>query len=73
MTEPRCVWPNDMPSGQTYAMHPLDITDIQTVLSPDGLYNYTVCVNSITNIGPIGGTAFDALFGDSFLRNVYTV
>jgi len=59
--------------GQTYPLHPLDITDIETVTSPDGLYNYTVCVGSIGDLGTIGEGAFDALFGDSFLRNVYSV
>ncbi|KAF7367163.1 Six-hairpin glycosidase [Mycena sanguinolenta] len=39
---------------------------------PDGTHKFTYCSNAITDIGLIGQGQTDALFGDSFLRNVYT-
>jgi len=59
-------------SGQDFAIHPLDVTDMQILTAPDGLHNFTVCTNAFTDIGTIGQGETDALFGDSFLRNVYT-
>ncbi|KAJ6578613.1 aspartic peptidase domain-containing protein [Mycena sp. CBHHK59/15] len=59
--------------GQNFSIHPLDLTDIQTLVSPDGTRNYTVCVGTFTDVGTIVDGASDALFGDSFLRNVYSV
>ncbi|KAF8166779.1 hypothetical protein K438DRAFT_1984056 [Mycena galopus ATCC 62051] len=41
-------------------IHPLDVTDMQILTSPDGRHNFTVCVNAFTDIGTIAG----------FLRNV---
>ncbi|KAJ7255244.1 aspartic peptidase domain-containing protein [Mycena rebaudengoi] len=58
--------------GQTFTIHPLDLTDFTTRIGPDGK-NYTVCSGSITNGGEILGRSWDALYGDSFLRNTYTV
>ncbi|KAJ7469567.1 aspartic peptidase domain-containing protein [Mycena latifolia] len=60
--------------GHAYPIHPLDMTDMYTQVGPDGR-NYTVCIGSITNGGSITNRTNDndALFGDSFLRNVYTV
>jgi len=58
--------------GQDFAIHPLDVTDMQILTSPDGTRNFTVCVGAFTDIGTIAGGETDALFGDSFLRNVYT-
>ncbi|KAJ7434875.1 aspartic peptidase domain-containing protein [Mycena latifolia] len=58
--------------GQEFPIHPLDITDLTVIHDRTGT-NYTVCVGSITNGGPILGHGFDALYGDTFLRNVYTV
>ncbi|KAJ7657204.1 aspartic peptidase domain-containing protein [Mycena polygramma] len=58
--------------GQDFAIHPLDVTDMQVLTTPDGSRNFTVCTNAFTDIGTIAGGEADALFGDSFLRNVYT-
>ncbi|KAJ7169191.1 aspartic peptidase domain-containing protein [Mycena crocata] len=58
--------------GQPYPLHPLDMTQMYTSVGPNGV-NYTVCVGSITNGGTITSGSTDALFGDTFLRNVYTV
>ncbi|KAJ6596677.1 aspartic peptidase domain-containing protein [Mycena sp. CBHHK59/15] len=58
--------------GQEFPIHPLDVTDFMQLRGPDGK-NYTVCVGSITNGGSITSTGLDALYGDSFLRNVYSV
>ncbi|KAJ6567113.1 aspartic peptidase domain-containing protein [Mycena capillaripes] len=59
-------------AGQDFPIHPLDITDMSFLVGPDGK-NYTVCTGSITNGGSILGGGLDALYGDSFLRNVYSV
>ncbi|KAJ6471408.1 aspartic peptidase domain-containing protein [Mycena sanguinolenta] len=59
-------------AGQDFAIHPLDVTDLVVLQTPDGTHNFTVCLNAFTDIGPIGQGQTDALFGDSFLRNVYT-
>ncbi|KAJ7023592.1 aspartic peptidase domain-containing protein [Mycena alexandri] len=59
--------------GQDFPIHPLDVSDMQVLSSPDGSQNYTVCTGAFTDIGTIGQNETDALFGDSFLRNVYTV
>ncbi|KAK7024725.1 Six-hairpin glycosidase [Favolaschia claudopus] len=58
-------------NGQPYPVHPLDMTAVRTQKGPDGT-TYTYCVGSVTNGGTIVAKK-DALFGDSFLRNVYTV
>ncbi|KAF8166813.1 aspartic peptidase domain-containing protein [Mycena galopus ATCC 62051] len=70
-----CTAPVDVVAafaGQNFAIHPLDVTDMQVLTAPDGKHNFTVCVNAFTDIGTIAGGETDALFGDSFLRNVYT-
>ncbi|KAJ7684358.1 aspartic peptidase domain-containing protein [Mycena polygramma] len=59
-------------AGQDFPIHPLDVTDMNFVVGPDGK-KYTVCVGSITNGGSILGLGLDALYGDSFLRNAYSV
>ncbi|KAF7298353.1 Six-hairpin glycosidase [Mycena kentingensis (nom. inval.)] len=59
-------------AGQDLVIHPLDLSDMAFLTGPDGK-NYTVCIGSMTNGGPILGSSFDALYGDSFLRNVYSV
>ncbi|KAJ6501224.1 aspartic peptidase domain-containing protein [Mycena vitilis] len=58
--------------GQEFPIHPLDVTDVSYSVGPDN-NNYTICVGSITNGGPILGGPGDAIFGASFLRNVYSV
>ncbi|KAJ6535597.1 aspartic peptidase domain-containing protein [Mycena capillaripes] len=57
--------------GQDFPIHPLDVTDMQILTTPDGSRNFTVCTNAFTDTGNIGQGFQDALFGDSFLRNVY--
>ncbi|KAJ6491379.1 aspartic peptidase domain-containing protein [Mycena vitilis] len=59
--------------GKDFPIHPLDVTDMQVVTSPDGRRNYTMCIGTFTDVGTIVEGASDALFGDSFLRNAYTV
>ncbi|KAF7315008.1 Six-hairpin glycosidase [Mycena indigotica] len=59
-------------AGQDFPIHPLDLSDIVTLTTPNGK-QYTACLGSITNGGPILGPGLDALYGDSFLRNVYSV
>jgi uncharacterized membrane protein YgcG len=46
---------------------------MQVVTSPDGLRNFTVCIGTFTDVGSIVDGASDALFGDSFMRNAYSV
>ncbi|KAJ7881742.1 aspartic peptidase domain-containing protein [Mycena olivaceomarginata] len=58
--------------GQPYPVHPLDMTEMRTRVGPDGV-NYTYCVGSVTNGGTISSGSTDATFGDSFMRNVYSV
>ncbi|KAJ6539984.1 hypothetical protein DFH09DRAFT_1396586 [Mycena vulgaris] len=57
---------------QPYPIHPLDFMSLSTQVGPDGV-NYTICVGRITNGGSITTGKTDATFGDTFLRNVYTV
>ncbi|KAJ7141632.1 aspartic peptidase domain-containing protein [Mycena filopes] len=57
--------------GQDFPIHPLDVSDMQVLTSPDGTRNFTVCTGAFTDLGSIGEGVQDALFGDSFLRNAY--
>ncbi|KAJ7442367.1 aspartic peptidase domain-containing protein, partial [Mycena galericulata] len=51
--------------GQSFPIHPLDLSDVNVI---DG---FTVCTATIE---PSAGNAgFDALFGDSIMRNIYSV
>ncbi|KAJ7643772.1 aspartic peptidase domain-containing protein [Roridomyces roridus] len=61
-------------AAQEFPIHPLDLTDVSVLLGPDGK-NYTVCVGTITNGGSILGpeSGWDAIYGDSAMRNFYTV
>ncbi|KAF8217792.1 aspartic peptidase domain-containing protein [Mycena galopus ATCC 62051] len=59
--------------GQDFPIHPLDVIDMQVVTSPDGRRNYTMCLNQFTDVGTIVSGESDALFGDCFMRNSYTV
>ncbi|KAJ7161151.1 aspartic peptidase domain-containing protein [Mycena filopes] len=56
--------------GQNFTVHPLDLTTLGYYIGPDGK-NYTVCTGNIDNIGAASGR--QALLGQVFLRNVYTV
>ncbi|KAJ7609219.1 aspartic peptidase domain-containing protein [Mycena polygramma] len=58
--------------GERIRIHPLDVTDLTTPVGPDGK-QYTICVGAITNGGTITAGSLDGLFGDTFLRNSYTV
>ncbi|KAJ6606065.1 aspartic peptidase domain-containing protein [Mycena vulgaris] len=58
--------------GQEFPIHPLDLTDLSVIRDAQGK-TYSVCTGSITNGGRILGPGLDALYGDSFLRNVYSV
>ncbi|KAJ7041959.1 aspartic peptidase domain-containing protein [Mycena alexandri] len=69
---PNLQFSEDEDVGQQFPIHPLDVTDMGFIVGPDGK-NYTVCTGSITNGGSILGPGLDALYGDSFLRNVYSV
>jgi len=54
--------------GQSFPMHPLDLTTVTEVES-DGT-KYTICISAFH----AGDTEdFDLILGDSFLRNVYSV
>ncbi|KAJ7669240.1 aspartic peptidase domain-containing protein, partial [Mycena polygramma] len=54
--------------GETFRVHPLDLSELHVVLGPNGK-NYTVCKGLILP----NDDGRDAIFGDVFLRNVYTV
>ncbi|KAJ7613901.1 aspartic peptidase domain-containing protein [Mycena polygramma] len=58
--------------GQRIRIHPLDVVDLTTAVGPDG-QNYTICVGAITNGDVLSAGSLDANFGDTFLRNTYTV
>ncbi|KAJ7624114.1 aspartic peptidase domain-containing protein [Mycena polygramma] len=51
--------------GQSFPIHPLDLSDLQVI---EGV---TVCTSAFA-FGP-GNADFDGLFGDSILRNMYSV
>ena len=56
-------------------MHPLDLTEVKTTeveLSGKN-QNVTFCLNAFQylTLDPEGFSGFDAILGDSFLRNVY--
>ncbi|KAJ7768666.1 aspartic peptidase domain-containing protein [Mycena maculata] len=52
--------------GQSFPIHPLDLSDVSVITD-----NVTVCVGSLIDFPP--NADFDALFGDTFMRNVYSV
>ncbi|KAJ7075056.1 aspartic peptidase domain-containing protein [Mycena belliarum] len=61
--------------GHAYPFHPLDMTKLYTQVGPDRK-TYTICVNTISGGGDLtDGTRSrqDSLFGDTFMRNVYSV
>ncbi|KAJ6572537.1 aspartic peptidase domain-containing protein [Mycena vulgaris] len=58
--------------GQSFPMHPLDLSDVRpNIATDDSGNNITVCVSSMTPFTP--QPDFDALFGDTFMRNAYSV
>ncbi|CEL56532.1 putative aspartic-type endopeptidase CTSD OS=Arthroderma benhamiae (strain ATCC MYA-4681 / CBS 112371) GN=CTSD PE=3 SV=1 [Rhizoctonia solani AG-1 IB] len=59
--------------GHTIPIHPLDLTQVQTVTSTRGT-NYTLCINAYQPFSSnAGGGEVDYILGDAFLRNVYSV
>ncbi|KAH7334923.1 aspartic peptidase domain-containing protein [Rhizoctonia solani] len=59
--------------GHTIPIHPLDLTQIQTVTTTRGT-NYTMCINAYQPFSSnAGGGEVDYILGDAFLRNVYSV
>ncbi|CAE7134058.1 unnamed protein product [Rhizoctonia solani] len=59
--------------GHTIPIHPLDLTQVQTVTTTRGT-NYTMCINAYQPFSSnAGGGEVDYILGDAFLRNVYSV
>ncbi|CAE6412342.1 unnamed protein product [Rhizoctonia solani] len=59
--------------GHTIPIHPLDLTQVQTITSTRGT-NYTICINAYQPFSSnAGGGEVDYILGDAFLRNVYSV
>ncbi|KAJ1306212.1 hypothetical protein OPQ81_010920 [Rhizoctonia solani] len=59
--------------GHTIPIHPLDLTQVQTVTTTMG-NNFTVCINAYQPFSSnAGGGEVDYILGDAFLRNVYSV
>ncbi|KAF7300822.1 Peptidase A1 domain-containing protein [Mycena kentingensis (nom. inval.)] len=54
--------------GVSYPIHPLDLSEM--VPYSDSTGNSTVCVSSLI---PFPTSDFDALFGDTIMRNIYSV
>ncbi|KAJ7215896.1 aspartic peptidase domain-containing protein [Mycena pura] len=59
-------------SGIPYPIHPLDLSDIRSDITDDNGNNVTVCLSSISSF-TMDGADFDSLFGDTIMRNIYTV
>ncbi|KAJ7077525.1 aspartic peptidase domain-containing protein, partial [Mycena belliarum] len=55
--------------GQNFTVHPLDVSDLDVYTTLDNK-TFTVCSGSVR---PVPSMGRDAIFGTSFLRNVYTV
>ncbi|CAE6475651.1 unnamed protein product [Rhizoctonia solani] len=59
--------------GHTIPIHPLDLTQVQTVTTTRGT-NYTMCINAYQPFSSnAGGGEVDYILGDAFLRNVYSL
>ena len=62
-------------SGQSFPVHPLDLTVMQqTEIEVNGqAQNVTFCMNTYQYLAldPTAFSGFDAILGDAFLRNVY--
>ncbi|KAF7314687.1 Six-hairpin glycosidase [Mycena kentingensis (nom. inval.)] len=59
---------------EQYPIHPQDMVDMYDlpIKGPDGK-RYPVCVGTIGNGGVLSNGTNDAMYGDAFLRNVYSV
>ncbi|KAJ7088744.1 aspartic peptidase domain-containing protein [Mycena belliarum] len=55
--------------GQNFTVHPLDLSDLHNFTTSDNR-TFTACLNAVGADFDLGR---DAVFGQSFLRNVYTV
>jgi hypothetical protein len=53
-------------------MHPLDLSFISDPITAGGK-QYTACVGTIYGMNDVGGNEFEAVLGDVFLRNVYSL
>nr|GAT52388.1 predicted protein [Mycena chlorophos] len=59
--------------GVQFPIHPLDLSNIATGPSADvGLGDNSVCLSAL-NAGPADPGDIDVIFGDSFMRNFYSV
>lgn len=61
---------NHMLNGRGYPIHPLDLSQVEFDVDDNG-NNFTACRATIVDLG--AGSANDAVFGDSFMRNEYSV
>ncbi|KAJ6540521.1 hypothetical protein B0H19DRAFT_1175794 [Mycena capillaripes] len=52
-----------------YIIHPLDLSDV-VFGTDDAENNFTACVSTIF---PLAASSEDALFGDTFMRNAYSI
>jgi hypothetical protein len=56
-------------------VHPLDLSDVQTIVVPlnGKKTNVTFCTNTFQylTLDPASFNGFDAILGDAFLRNAY--
>ncbi|KAF8608214.1 acid protease [Ceratobasidium sp. AG-I] len=60
--------------GHNIPIHPLDLTQVQTISTTSGSQNFTVCINAYQPFSSnAGGGEVDFILGDAFLRNVYSV
>jgi hypothetical protein len=58
--------------GLGYVIHPLDLSDITSQTDDNG-NNVTACVSTIASSAVASQADFDSLFGDTFMRNFYSV
>ena len=62
------------PSGQTFPVHPLDLTQpqlLQSSLQDGTIVDFLICPSSLDiNTIPFGD--IDIILGDSFLKNTYS-
>ncbi|KAJ7804552.1 hypothetical protein B0H14DRAFT_3486129 [Mycena olivaceomarginata] len=61
---------NHMLNGRGYPIHPLDLSQVEFDVDDNG-NNFTSCRATMVDLG--AGSANDAVFGDSFMCNEYSV
>ena len=61
-------------SGHNIPIHPLDLTQVQTISTTDKSQNFTVCINAYQPFSSnAGGGETDFILGDAFVRSpLYT-